>query len=284
MTGHCYLSVDLEDYRDATMRAMGLAPRPNPEQTWRGVQALLEVVEGASGAKRITFFATGQVARDQSDLIAYLRRRGHEIACHGDVHENVWDLDRWEFSASIDRAVASIERAAGAQVRGFRAPNFSIDARCPWAHEVLADRGLRYDSSLVACAPRAGGTEWDSISAGGRVLREFPIYVHRIAGRLAVRVIGGTYFRLFPAGTIVNFLRRSAAAGYAPIVYLHPADLDQSFQAVSLSEMRALRLASRLGWATRQRQWAIGTRGAMDKLRRVLKEFTNRGPMGEFVH
>ena len=40
----CYLSVDLEDYKHATMLDMGLRPLTNPEQTWRGVRRILSVL------------------------------------------------------------------------------------------------------------------------------------------------------------------------------------------------------------------------------------------------
>lgn len=278
-----YLSVDLEDYRDATMRDMGLPPRPNPEQTWRGVRAILGAVNAADGAKKLTFFVTGQVARQQPDLLAYLARDGHEIGCHGDVHENVWDLNRQAFAAALDRAVTSIERAAGTPPRGFRAPNFSIDARCPWVHEVLAESGFHYDSSYVSSEPRPGAAECMAIEAAGRTIYEFPIYRHRFAGPLAVRVIGGTYFRLLPSGAINRLLRIGATAGYAPIIYLHAADVDDRCEAVTLAEMESLSVSRRLGWAARQRQWSAGSSGALAKLATVLAAFPNRGPMGESI-
>ena len=38
--------------------------------------------------------------------------------------------------------------------RGYRAPSFSIDARTPWAHPILAEQGYAYSSSVAPIAPR----------------------------------------------------------------------------------------------------------------------------------
>lgn len=70
---------------------------------------------------------------------------GHEMACHGFRHRY---LDR--SSTEIKReeifdAKARIEDALGVQVRGFRAPGFSVD----WESiELLGEAGYDYDSSV----------------------------------------------------------------------------------------------------------------------------------------
>ena len=276
---YCHLSVDLEDYKDATMRDVGVPPRVSLESTRRGVETILSVLERVPGSRRLTFFTTGQVARGQSDLVRSLSDGGHEIACHGDLHENVWDLDQSRFEKIVQRAVKSLEDVSGRRISGFRAPNFSFDDRCPWMHQILGEAGFSYDSSLVQSKSREREAIYDVVRLPEGAIFEIPIYQHPVAFGLGVRVIGGTYFRLLPVRVILNLFRKSDAMGYAPIIYLHPADLDRRFAPVQMREMEGLPIFSRLKWRIRQAQWSLGTRWAAEKLAAVLREFPNKGPL-----
>ena len=74
---------------------------------------------------------------------------GHELASHGYDHQRVFTMDAARFRADLDRTRHLLEQASGAPVVGYRAPSFSIDARNPWAHQVLADAGYGYSSSVA---------------------------------------------------------------------------------------------------------------------------------------
>ena len=275
----CYLSIDLEDYKHATMLDMGLEPRTNPEQTWRGVTRILSVLRETESHPAVTLFTTGQVARDQPDLVRELAAQGHEIACHSDQHENVYSLDRDRFLHNLRRAKEALEAAGSQPVVGFRAPNFSIDDRTPWAYSVLAEAGFLYDSSLATSRPRTKTEAYDVMPLSDHALFEFPIYRHRLPGGHGIRVIGGTYFRLLPLGLIVTLMKQSAALGYAPLIYLHAADADDQSSPVRWNEMRPLPYVSRCAWSLRQQQWRLGAHSVADKLRAILTIFSHQGPM-----
>ncbi len=275
----CYLSVDLEDYKHATMFDMGLRPLTNPEQTWRGVHRILSVLRGTDSHSNITLFTTGQIARDQPDLVREMTRLGHEIACHSDQHENVFTLDRTEFLHNVRRARTALEDACGQRVIGFRAPNFSIDERSPWAYSTLAEAGFIYDSSLVTSTPRKNTGAYDIWDFSGSRLFEFPIYRHNVINTHGIRVIGGTYFRLLPLSTIVRLMHKAVELGYVPLIYLHAADADNQPSPVSWKEMSGLSYLSRSRWVVRQKQWALGTEAVADKLLALLKVFPHLGPM-----
>lgn len=275
----CYLSIDLEDYKHATMLDMGLEPRTNPEQTWRGVTRILSVLRETKSHPAVTCFTTGQVARDQPDLVREMAGQGHEIACHSDQHENVYSLDRDRFLHNLRRAKEALEAAGGQPVVGFRAPNFSIDDRTPWAYPVLAEAGFTYDSSLATSRPRIEAEPYDVMPLSGTDLFEFPIYRHTLPGGHGIRVIGGTYFRLLPLGLIVTLMKKSAALGYVPLIYLHAADADDQPSPVQWDDMRRLPYLSRCAWSLRQQQWLLGTHSVADKLRAILAMFPHQGPM-----
>tara|TARA_R110002126_G_scaffold16044_13_gene64741 strand:- start:3553 stop:4449 length:897 start_codon:yes stop_codon:yes gene_type:complete len=280
MPAGCYLTVDLEDYKQTTTLEMGVPQITEPARTVHGVARILSALSETQGSQNATFFTTGQIARDQADLVSDLAANGHEIGCHADLHENIYDLDAAGFASVLMRARASIVDACGVAPEGFRAPNFSIDDSCPWALEVLASAGFTYDSSLVSTAPRNGDTPYDTYRFHGDTIREFPVYRQVLPGGVGVRVIGGTYLRLLPLPIILRMMRDVAAKGYPLIVYVHPSDLDDDFDPVHSGEMEGLGRMSRLKWALRQKQWAAGTEGAFGKLREILKIHPNIGPMG----
>ncbi len=275
----CYLSIDLEDYKHATMLDMGLEPRTNPEQTWRGISRILSVLRETKSHPALTFFTTGQVARDQPDLVREMAAQGHEIACHSDQHENVYTLNRVGFLNNLRRAKDALEEAGGQPVIGFRAPNFSIDDRTSWAFPVLAEAGFSYDSSVATHRPRTKAEAYDIISLSGGDLFEFPIYRHMLTGSHGIRVIGGTYFRLLPLRLIVTLMKKSAALGYVPLIYLHAADADDQPDPVRWNEMRRLPYLSRCAWSMRQQQWLLGAHSVAEKLRAILTLFSHQGPM-----
>lgn len=275
----CYLSLDVEDYTHATMLDMGIQPRTNPEQTWRGIRRILSVLREAGNHPHMTLFTTGQIARDQPDLIREMSRLGHEIACHGDQHENVWTLSRPEFAANVRRAKDALEDACGQPVIGFRAPNFSLDERSPWAHTVLSASGFVYDSSLVMGNPRISRAPYDVFESSECRLYEFPLYRYPVAGTRGIRVIGGTYFRWLPLPVIVVLMRQAIRLGYTPVIYLHAADADDHPSPVTWNDMQELSSLSRIRWVIRQKQWTLGTKAVSDKLLALLRLFPHLGPM-----
>ncbi len=76
---------------------------------------------------------------------------------------------------------------AARQVVGYRAPSFSIDARTPWAHPVLADEGYAYSSSVAPIAHDHYGWRESSRFAwapvDGAELIELPVTTVDVAGR-----------------------------------------------------------------------------------------------------
>lgn len=276
----CYLTVELQDYKQATASEMGIAQRFEPARTLHGVARILSALGETSGDQNVTFFTTGQIARDQPHLVAELAASGHEIACHGDLHEDVRDMETAEFVAVLMEARASIVEACGTPPEGFRAPDFSIDDRCPWALEVLASAGFSYDSSVVSTGARRTDTPYDSYRFHGDTIREYPIYRHQLPGGIGITVMSGTYLRILPMPIILRLMRDVADKGYPLIVHVQPSDLDDDFDPIRARDMDGLGPMSRLKWMLRQKQSTAGIEHAFWKLREVLNVYPNIGPMG----
>src|SRR3989442_890747 len=203
---------------------------PLESRVERNVEQLLDLL--SRHTTRATFFTLGEIAVSHPSVVRRIAAEGHEIACHGDHHEDVYRLTPQEFRADIRRAKAALEDLVGDPVIGYRAPNFSIRRAQSWAHQVLFEEGFRYDSSKYPIlhdrygdpsAPRFPYEIWRNGSAG---LIEFPVGTARILG-VKLPIGGGGYFRLSPRALVRRGMERVNAREQQPVrFYLHPWELE----------------------------------------------------------
>lgn len=238
------LSVDLEDVRDWVEDGHRYRAAV-PENSARYLE------EFRRWGVKATFFVVGEVARRYPQLIGKIVDAGHELACHGDLHLQLDKLSPGEFRADMERNRAALENAGGRGITGFRAPTFSLTARTAWAHEILADLGFTYSSSVLpAVNPLYGWPEFGATArqvAGG--LWELPVTLYRLPF-LRVPMAGGVYFRVLP-----YFLSRwgigdSIARGEPVVTYFHPYDIDtgqERFMHPDLGGKRHLNLLMYIG-------------------------------------
>ncbi len=95
-----------------------------------------------------TFFFTGYVARLVPDVVSMVLDRGHEVGCHGLVHDVDKAYDKLTLSEQVSHLVeakAFLEEIAGVEVISFRAPALRVNRDTPTA---LAEAGFRIDSSI----------------------------------------------------------------------------------------------------------------------------------------
>ena len=174
------LTVDVEDWFQ-----VGAFEKVIARDDWDGLEHRVEAntdavlaLFGACGVQA-TFFTLGWVAERYPALMRRIVAAGHEIASHGWDHQRVFTLQPEQFRSDLARARATIEDASGAKVSGYRAPSFSIDARTPWAHAILAEEGYVYSSSVApvrhdhygwpdaprgeACEPASGRPQGGSV-------------------------------------------------------------------------------------------------------------------------
>lgn len=177
-----------------------------------------------------TFFTLGWVAEREPALIRRIVENGHEIANHGYAHDRVHTFTPDTFRADIRKARALIEDAAGAEVKGYRAPSFSIGSGNRWALEVLAEEGYAYSSSVAPIrhdhygwpeAPR-----FPHRPVAGSDMVEVPVTTVEYAGR-RMACGGGGFFRLLPYGLSEWAIDRvNRIEGEATVFYFHPWEID----------------------------------------------------------
>lgn len=222
------LSFDIEDWFQVSNfeRIVSRDSWPRHDsRVERNTETILEILD-KNGVKA-TFFVLGWVAERFPGLVKRIADQGHEIGTHSHLHRLVYTLSEDEFRDDLARSIAELEDAAGTKIIGHRAPSFSIVDRSYWALDIMAEHGLRYDSSIypirhhrygVPDAPR----EPYEIRPG---LLEFPMATARFFST-NLPIAGGGYFRLYPYALTRWGIRRLNAESKPAMVYLHPWEFD----------------------------------------------------------
>jgi polysaccharide deacetylase family protein (PEP-CTERM system associated) len=175
-----------------------------------------------------TFFVLGWIADRYPRLVEQIAAAGHEVASHGYWHEPVYQLTKDAFAEDLDRSIRAVSAASAGPVRGFRAPQWSINDRSLWALDVLARKGLAFDSSLAPLRiignPDYPWEPHTRRTPHGDVL-EFPPMVERRFGQ-TFPVGGGWGLRMTPPARILESIEARNRGGIPAALYVHPWELD----------------------------------------------------------
>ena len=223
------MTIDVEDY----FQVSAFAPHID-RSSWdsrecrieRNIGRILEMLD--SNGTKATFFTLGWIAQRYPALVRSIVESGHELASHGYGHERASDLSEVNFTEDIVSAKALLEDIGGVEVKGYRAPSFSIGAGNLWAFDCLANAGYRYSSSVYPIRHDHYGMP-DSPRHAYQVrpnLLEVPITTLRAFNR-NFPSSGGGYFRLLPYQLSRWMLSRvNQEDGQAGIFYFHPWEID----------------------------------------------------------
>jgi len=223
------MTIDVEDYFQVsafTPHVDRAAWDTTESRVERNVHRILGLLADAGASA--TFFTLGWIAERYPRLVQRIAGAGHEVASHGFAHFRASEQTPAEFLADIRLAKAVLEDVAGCEVRGYRAPSFSIGDKNAWAHDAIAEAGYRYSSSIypirhdhygVPDAPRFAY----EVRPG---LLEVPVATVRLLGT-NFPAGGGGYFRLLPYRMSRWSLRTINARDRQPAMfYFHPWELD----------------------------------------------------------
>ena len=258
------LTVDVEDYFQVSALAPHI-PRADwermPCRVERNVDLILAMLEETRS--QATFFVLGWIAERYPGLVRKIAAAGHEVASHGYGHQRASDLERGEFVDDVTRAKALLEELTGAEVKGYRAPSFSIGKENGWAFECLARAGYVYSSSVYPVRhDHYGMPEAPRIPyLAHPALLEIPVTTARLLNT-NVPAGGGGYFRLFPYQVSRMLIRQVNKAEHRPAVfYFHPWELDPDQPRIAGASLK-----------TRFRHY-LNLARTESRLRRLLSDF-----------
>jgi polysaccharide deacetylase family protein (PEP-CTERM system associated) len=258
------LTVDVEDY----FQVSALAPHV-PRDQWdrlpcrveRNVHRLLDMF--AEHDATATFFALGWIAQRYPGIIRRIVAEGHELASHGFDHLRASEQTPDQLKSDIGRAKHILEDVSGVQVRGYRAPSFSIGVSNVWAFDTIREAGYCYSSSVYPVQhdhygmPEAPRFPYPVVED----LLEIPITTVHVLGR-NFPAGGGGFFRLLPYAVSRWSIDRFNRVDGAPAVfYMHPWEIDPDQPRVPGP-----------GLKTRFRHY-VNLRRTEPRLARLLKDF-----------
>ena len=255
------ISVDVEDWPQSTWdRNLPISPR-SADNTRRVLDLFNHV------GVRATMFVLGKFAEKFPGIVREIHSAGHEVACHGYGHTEIFKQSESAFREDVRRGKDLIEQAIGGRIAGYRAPDFSVVHKTLWALAVLAEEGFSYDSSIFPVVhTRYGIPDWPTepirlLFPGNVSIHELPIATFRGLGA-NWPVGGGGYHRLLPS-PMIRYLTRRVLTETPFIFYCHPYEFDaREFKEIAVKVPLTVRLHQGLG-----RRWFDG------RFRRFVREF-----------
>lgn len=216
---------------------------------------------------KATFFVLGTVAEHYPDLVKEILYRGHEVASHGYAHQLVYNLTPEEFENDIKTSIHHLTNAGCNDIKGYRAPYWSITKNSLWALDILKDLGFKYDSSIFPIHRGLYGISnskpYPHMLENG--MMEFPPATIRLPG-FNFPIAGGGYLRILPSWLLRNMIKLSSSSDLK-VFYFHPYELDSSDVKV---QHKVTSLKSLL-YVFQQR---LGRKRNQDKVARLISEYS----------
>jgi len=197
----------------------------------RGIRKILDWLN--ENKTYATFFVVGEILEEIPELIDQIKENGHEIGFHTMTHKKLHEIKTKE---KFEMELEKFRNIAGKDVKGFRAPTFSLDASTSWAIDCLKEFGYSYDSSIVPVKTKMYGLskaekypykissssleKHDSKSE----IWEFPLMKTKILGK-NIPVGGGFYLRTLPTKIVQNSINQYNKKNKPAIMYIHSWEL-----------------------------------------------------------
>jgi len=144
------LTVDVEEW----FHVCGAGGRLDPSR-WDALPSrvvptthrLLDALDTAGVSA--TFFMVGWVAERHPTLVQDILSAGHEVGSHSHWHRRVYELTPEAFADDLRTCRKSVVDAGAPHPTSFRAPEWSINDRAPWALGKLVREGFSVDASMA---------------------------------------------------------------------------------------------------------------------------------------
>lgn len=175
-----------------------------------------------------TFFCLGWIAEKYPHIIKRIDSAGHHIGTHSYYHQLAYEQTEGEYRKDLSDSIKILSDLTGKKIDAYRAPGFSIKKSNLWVFDVIAEEGIKYDSSIFPASRAHGGLSEFKIDKPCRVITkkgyeifELPINTTLFMGQKIV-FSGGGYFRALPKWYLKNIFKSKKYI----MTYFHPRDFD----------------------------------------------------------
>ena len=175
-----------------------------------------------------TFFCLGWIAEKHPHIIKRIDAAGHHIGTHSFYHQLAYEQTEDEYRKDLSDSIKILSDLTGKTIDTYRAPGFSIKESNLWAFDVLAEEGIKYDSSVFPANRAHGGLPQFTtdqpckvITKKGYEIIELPMNTASFLGQKFI-FSGGGYFRILPQW----YLRKLFNSQDYVMTYFHPRDFD----------------------------------------------------------
>ncbi len=224
------ISVDVEDYFQVSAFENSICRNHWDDLEHRVTKNVDKILTLLSTAQvNATFFVLGWIAERYPSIVENIVEGGHELASHGYGHRRVTDMSEAEFLADVSLARKILEGISGLEIKGYRAPSYSINHTNTWVYKILKDTGHEYSSSIYPVNhdhygfPSAPRFVFRDTKSG---IVEIPITTVRFLNKL-FPAGGGGFFRFYPY-SISRWAIKSVNErdGESALFYFHPWEID----------------------------------------------------------
>ena len=191
-----------------------------------GVGLILDLMEKHD--LKGTFFCLGWIAEKHPHIIKRIDAAGHHIGTHSYYHRLAYEQTEDEYRKDLSNSIKILSDLTGKTIDAYRAPGFSIKESNLWAFDVMAEEGIKYDSSVFPANRAHGGLPQFTtdqpckiITKKGYEIIELPMNTASLLGQKYV-FSGGGYFRLLPEW----YLKKLFKSQDYVMTYFHPRDFD----------------------------------------------------------
>jgi polysaccharide deacetylase family protein (PEP-CTERM system associated) len=234
------ITIDVEDWFQVENLRPWLPPQAWSQQQLRvekNTHRLLDLLDSIEISNptntknpKATFFILGWIAKKTQNIVQEIHKRGHEVASHGYNHMMCNQLDKKELHQDLISSKYLLEDTIGNTVRGYRAPNFSINDQ---VLKAIQAAGYKYDSSYnnFSKNSRYGQLTGNRTKKQNTYLKfnnnfyELPISNLKIANQI-LPWGGGGYFRFLPFPIFKAGIKQILNKQEAYMFYLHPWEID----------------------------------------------------------
>lgn len=264
------MTIDVEDWFNSSLDLFKEVDSSQPKKPEKSVVnntlSCLEILKKYKNSA--TFFILTSICETFPDLIQEIRNSGHEIGVHGYRHRLIYKMSPNEFKQDLEKSLSLLHKTGIHEIKGYRAPYWSITKNSLWALDILKEFGLQYDSSIFPIKRELYGipsapTEPYEIKTG---FWEFPPATFPLLG-LNMPIAGGGYLRLTPYWLLTRLLKKFLIKKKHGIFYFHPYELDPT----DIKPQVQLKSISSLLYFVQQ---FVGRKDNPEKLKRFLSDYS----------